>query len=128
AEFGSMVSFGPPPPEAVQLFNFGKETMDEVAKLLRPGQKACDVAAYIEERAQAAGYRMGVWHGHGVGIDHDGPAIAREDTTLLEAGMTLAMHPNFVSPDGHRAHMVDMFVITEEGSRRLSSIKPEFYI
>src|SRR5690606_13996686 len=128
AEFGSMVSFGTPPVEAVELFQFGKETLDEVGRLLRPGARASDLAAFIENRAQAAGYRMGVWHGHGVGIDHDGPAITREDPTVLEPGMTLAMHPNFVAPDGHRAHMVDMFVITEEGSRRLLRIKPEFHI
>ena len=45
------------------------------------GRTAGDPARAIDAVAEAAGLRIGIWHGHGVGVDHDPPVITAADAT-----------------------------------------------
>ncbi len=127
-ERGGMMTFGQPDARVLHAYEMGRRTMEESAGMLRPGKSAAEVAAHIEQLAVVNGCQTGNWHGHGVGIDHDGPAISKEDPSILEMGMALAMHPSFISSDGHRAHMAEVYAVTANGGERLSRIPQDFHV
>lgn len=80
------------------------------------GNTAADVAAALEGAVADFNVDFGIWHGHGVGIDHDTPVITSSDTTPLEPGMVIAIHPNFVNKEETLgASTADTYIIQPEG-------------
>lgn len=63
--------------------------------LLRAGNRAGDVARGIDNVVACHDLRSGIWHGHGVGVDHDAPVITVADATPLVERMVVSIHPNF---------------------------------
>lgn len=93
--------------------------------LLVAGRTAGEAAQAIDDVAVRAGVRVGIWHGHGVGIDHDAPVITGDDGTPLEHGMVIALHPNFSTADERLgASVADTYVVGAGAPRRLSRIDP----
>lgn len=89
------------------------------------GRAARDAARAIDAVAERTGVRVGIWHGHGVGLDHDTPVITAADTTQLEPGMVIAVHPNFSTADERvGASVADTYVIGVNAPRRLSRLDP----
>ncbi|MBP2365872.1 M24 family metallopeptidase [Pseudonocardia parietis] len=80
------------------------------------GSTAADVAHAVEKQVAGLGVDFGIWHGHGVGVDHDVPVIGTSDETRLTSGMVLALHPNLVDA-AHEvgASVADTFIVTPEG-------------
>jgi len=125
-EVGGTVALGEPEPEALRVAAAATEAARRAEEHLRPGARAGDVARAIDAVASAHGLHAGLWHGHGVGVDHDGPVVTASDDTPLAAGMVIAVHPNFSTEDErHGASSVDTYVITESGHRRLSAVPQE---
>jgi Xaa-Pro aminopeptidase len=92
------------------------------------GRTASSVAAAVERVARAGGYRSGIWHGHGVGVDHDLPVLTRADRTPLAPSMTIAVHPNFATADERLgASVADTYVVGEGPARRLSRLPREVH-
>ncbi len=86
------------------------------AEQLVAGSTAANVAAALENTVQGHDVEFGIWHGHGVGVDHDTPVITSTDTTTLVPGMTIAMHPNFTNPEQTiGASVSDTYIIQEQG-------------
>jgi Xaa-Pro aminopeptidase len=84
------------------------------------------VASQIDAVARDGDLRTGLWHGHGVGVDHDLPVVTAGDETPLEPGMVLAVHPNYATADErYGASTVSTYVVTDEGPERLSGIPME---
>ncbi|WP_279387676.1 Xaa-Pro peptidase family protein [Natrarchaeobius chitinivorans] len=94
---------------------------------LHPGNTAADVAQAIEAVATEVDVETGIWHGHGVGVDHDQPVIGVNNDTTLEAGMVISVHPNFSDESsGIGASVADTYAITDDGYERLSSLPRTF--
>ncbi len=90
---------------------------------LVPGATASQVARAVDRVARAEGYRSGIWHGHGVGVDHDMPVITAADRTPLRPTMAIALHPNFADAcERVGASVADTYVVTEGTARRLSRL------
>lgn len=125
-EVGGMLALGEPDPEQMRAAEACLEAARAAEALLRPGVAAGEVAKAIDAVAEAAGLRSGIWHGHGVGIDHDRPVITAAEELPLAAGMVVSVHPNFATADERfGAGAVDTYAITETGAERLSAIPPE---
>jgi Xaa-Pro aminopeptidase len=125
-EVGGLVALGDPPPRQMEVAGAALEAARKAEEQLRPGATAGDVGRAIDAVAAAHGLHAGLWHGHGVGIDHDGPVITAADETPLAPGMVLAVHPNFSTADErYGASAVDTYVITVDGFRRLSAVPQE---
>jgi Xaa-Pro aminopeptidase len=93
--------------------------------LLVAGRSAGEAAQAIDAVAARDGIRVGIWHGHGVGIDHDAPVITGDNSTPLERDMVVALHPNFSSADERLgASVADTYVIGAHAPRRLSRLAP----
>jgi Xaa-Pro aminopeptidase len=122
-EVGGLLALGEPQDEHLRVAAACHEAARAAAEKLRPGLPAGDAARAIDAVADAAGLRSGIWHGHGVGVDHDGPVITAAEELPLEAGMTISVHPNFCSADERfGASAVDTYLVTEAGAERLSAI------
>jgi Xaa-Pro aminopeptidase len=83
---------------------------------MRVGNTASDVALALTGAVRDEPVEFGIWHGHGVGVDHDVPVLSSEDSTPLVEGMALALHPNFVSSDGAvGASVADTYIVQADG-------------
>jgi creatinase len=105
---------------------------DEGKKLLRPGNRCCDVAAALNEIYREHGllkYRtFGYGHSFGVLCHYYGREAGlelREDIdTVLQPGMVVSMEPMIMIPEGlpgpggYREH--DILVITPDGNENLT--------
>ena len=89
---------------------------------LRPGRTAGDVAAAINAIVERHDLRAGIWHGHGVGIDHDLPIVTAGDRTVLVDRMAISVHPNFSTADETLgASVADTYVVRDGTPERLST-------
>lgn len=110
-----------------RLFETGKKALEAGVSHLVPGAKLGDVARIISSIAGDAGFKTGVWSGHGMGIDlGDGIGIFEDSTLALEEGMVITVHPHIISADGKEGLLLgDTYVITRDGARNLSQTKCE---
>ncbi|MHB1810381.1 MAG: M24 family metallopeptidase [Solirubrobacteraceae bacterium] len=125
-EVGGLLALGEPPEEQLRVAETALAAAAEMERMLRPGRTAGEVARVADEHAARAGLHSGIWHGHGVGVDHDRPVITASDTSPLEPGMVLAVHPNYSTADErYGASVVDTYAIGRDGPTRLSAIPQE---
>lgn len=94
-ECGALVALGQLEREREALAEACLAAAADAQRNLRPGRTAADVAQAIEKVAEQEGLRVGIWHGHGVGVDHDPPVITAGDRTPLQRNMVISVHPNF---------------------------------
>lgn len=124
-EVGGLLALGEPAPEQLRVAEACLEAARRAEAELRPGVPAGKVAEAIDAVASEAGLLSGIWHGHGVGVDHDLPVITAADPLELAPGMVISVHPNFATPDERfGASAVDTYAITAAGAERLSAIPP----
>ena len=118
---------GRPSPGYEKLFDVGKRALDAGVSSLIPGAKIGDVARIISSEARNAGFKTGVWSGHGMGMDlGDGIGIFEDSTLELKEGMVITVHPHILTEDGKEGLLLgDTFVIDQNGARNLSRTKCE---
>jgi Xaa-Pro aminopeptidase len=122
-EVGGLIALGEPEPEQMRVAEACDAAARAAEEKLRPGLPAGEAARAIDAVAEAADLRSGIWHGHGVGVDHDSPVITAAEELPLEAGMVISVHPNFCTADErYGASAVDTYLVTETGPERLSAI------
>lgn len=96
---------------------------EAAADAMVAGATSADVARALEQQVADLDVDFGIWHGHGVGVDHDPPVISTCDDTLLEPGMVLALHPNLVDlTHGVGASVADTFLVTADGRAERGSV------
>lgn len=106
---------------------------------MKPGVKVTDIQEQMEKMVEEAGYTCGHLTGHGIGMDViERPFVARQTNTsfigvevpgkddeqllYLKEGMVISFHPQIMTLDKQKsAYMSDIFVITQDGAKRLSS-------
>lgn len=87
------------------------------------GNTAADVALALEAETAQLGAQPGIWHGHGVGVDHDTPVITSGDSTPIREGMVIAIHPNLTDPEETvGASVADTYIVTPSGAEAISRI------
>ena len=103
-----------------------------------PGVSTQELFGHAFNMAAAAGYHdafLGppghqvTFIGHGIGVELiEPPIIAKGKDVKLEAGMTLALEPKFVFENQFCAGIESVFVVTDTGSRLISSVPGEVFI
>jgi len=85
-------------PEAQDILRVGKLCEEAGLKVLRPGNRICDLGETIENEIRANGYKTGVWCGHGMGPDL-GDAVDIGSSVKMEIvpNMIITLHPSIVS-------------------------------
>jgi len=127
-ELGRLVAMGRLDRERARLADRCLAAARTAEESLSAGRAASDPARAIDAVAEAAGLRVGIWHGHGVGVDHDPPVITAADATELVPGMVISIHPNFSTADERvGASVADTYVVGEGPPERLSRLDPGLY-
>ncbi len=92
---------------------------------IAPGVVMADVDAAARDVIAVAGYadRFGHGLGHGVGLDiHEAPRLARGSEGVLQPGMVVTVEPGIYLPGVGGVRLEDLVVVTDRGSRNLSSL------
>jgi Xaa-Pro aminopeptidase len=126
-------SIGELSPRMVKAFNDTLFIQAEVIKAIKPGTPAEEPYLLAVKLAEEMGYKdnfMGYMEdkvkflGHGIGLELDEfPILAKGVKTPIMPGMTFALEPKFVFPEG-AIGTENSFVMTENGPEYLS-ITPE---
>ena len=115
------------PPYARKMLPVWKQALEAAVDILRPGTKVSDIYRVINKAVQDGGYRAPWRPGHAIGLDLiDFWSVTDSNTTVLETGMTLAIHPNvLLEPEleGKGIGMGYTYLITDTGSVRLSNVE-----
>jgi Xaa-Pro aminopeptidase len=105
---------GEPDASAVEAHARVRETLDSVVASIRPGATAADLDADARARLTYPHHT-----GHGLGTSyHEEPRIVPAATTVLEAGMVVAVEPGSYGGTGVRLEQV--VVVTPDGCEVLS--------
>jgi Xaa-Pro aminopeptidase len=127
-EHASLVALGGLDDARARLAEATLEAAEAAQRELRPGNVAGDVARVMDDVVERHGLRSGIWHGHGVGIDHDAPVITASDPTPLVERMVVAIHPNFSAADESvGASVADTYIVRDGDPERLSRIPRELF-
>lgn len=119
AEKGGMFCLGEPPREWLDILDTAERAYVAAERSLRAGTRADDIFASVREIAESAGCGLGIWAGHGVGIDHDLPVLNGTDHSELVPGMVVALHPHICS-DRYGAFAIDQYTVTDAAPIRHS--------
>lgn len=108
------------------------ELLEELAGLVRPGVRPCDLYAHALARAGEDGHAdrfMGArpdqarFVGHGIGLEVDEyPFLATGFDDPLEQGMVVAIEPKLVFARRAAVGIEDAFVVTDRGSDPLPAL------
>lgn len=129
-ERAGLFALGELKPTQAALASACLEAATRAEETMAVGSTASDVAVAIERESAKVEASFGIWHGHGVGVDHDLPVITANDNTPLQAGMVIAVHPNLTDKGRtYGASVADTYVIREDGKppMRLSSVEQGVY-
>lgn len=84
-------------PEAQQILAVIKKAEAAAVKEFRPGKTISDVAAAVEKVVADNGCTVGIWSGHGMGIDlGDGVNIGVPNHMPIVPNMILTLHPSVI--------------------------------
>ena len=101
----------------------------QLPEKLVPGAICSDIANWVIEQTEAAGYQVGVYFGHCQGLDVvELPKIAVNDNSELRTGMVLVVHPQFITPDRQETvWYCDSYLVKEDGPAEiLTKTAPDF--
>jgi Xaa-Pro aminopeptidase len=118
-----MIVVAEPPEDFEAMYSVVIAAHNAACEAVRPGITAAAIHAIAREVISESGYGAFSSHrsGQGIGLDDDEPPyLMPEDDTVLGAGMTLSIEPAIHLPGLYGAHIEDVVVCTELGSRRLN--------
>lgn len=120
-ELGRLFALGELTSEEEAIGQACVDAMKAVKKTIKPGIRVSELADIIQGSTAHLKVNMGIWHGHGVGIDHDAPIIREDSDTIIKPGMVLSVHPNFSNDEETiGASLADVFLIHEDHAESLS--------
>jgi Xaa-Pro aminopeptidase len=98
----------------------------QIKDQLRPGRKVSEVAAWVRDEIRECGFDTGVHFGHCLGLDVvEPPLVHLDDNTILQPGMVITVHPQFVSPsEAATVWLGDTYLITHKCSELLTEFQP----
>lgn len=133
-ELAGIFSFGEPPAALHRRFETWRHAFHRAATRMKPGATAGEIVAEVEATFKDEGQPVsgrGIWDSHSIGLDVLEPPIitSREDTTVLQEGMVLCLHPGLlVGSEGWGVYIQENFVITPNGGRALSPLEHQWNV
>jgi Xaa-Pro dipeptidase len=123
------LSFGEPSEEVKKAYGHLLEAFDAGIDMLRPGRKTCDVYNAIVDVATEGGYKLSQHPGHSQGLDiFEPPIISAHDSTVLQPGMMIVLHPRFRTPSGRQVWIGESFMVTDGACQRLHKSSRELFV
>jgi ectoine hydrolase len=125
--------FGNPPAKVVTAARASQDTILAGLDAARPGVTCGEVAERMLGVLRAAGIEKQTRSGYGVGIAYPPTSGERTmslhpaDTTVLQAGMTLHMHPNLIF-EGWGLYITETIVITDGGAEPFTTLPRDLVI
>ena len=115
---------GEPEGELARVFDVVRQSQAAGVAAVRAGVGAKDVddvcRAVITEAGWAERFEHGT--GHGVGLDiHEAPTVSPLGTAILAPGMIVTVEPGVYLPGTGGVRIEDTLVVTEDGSRALTT-------
>jgi Xaa-Pro aminopeptidase len=109
-----------------ELLRVSEAAFDEAASMLRPGVRCEAVARKVEEVVTAGGYSLGIWGGHGIGLEiPEYPSLVGSAEDLIEENMVFGFHPHVIDPaTNHSVYISDTMVVTPQGGVSLAEGTP----
>ncbi|HXQ19105.1 MAG TPA: Xaa-Pro peptidase family protein [Acidimicrobiales bacterium] len=115
---------GPPAGELARVFAVVADSQAKGVAAVAPGMAARDVDQVCRDVIAAAGWAERFEHGtgHGVGLDiHEAPTVSPQGTAILAAGVVVTVEPGVYLPGIGGVRIEDTLVVTEDGSRPLTT-------
>ena len=112
------------PPEIKKMVGVWEKANNAALKILKPGTKVADICAALINTVRENGYISPLRPGHSIGLDAlDFWSITESNNTILQSGMTLAVHPSIMTrPGGDACGMGYTYLITDTGVERFSKV------
>jgi Xaa-Pro dipeptidase len=113
---------GKPSSSYTHMFEAGEKALKKGVMGLMPGKRVGEVVRTVYDEIKKAGFKSGLWCGHGMGMDlGDGLGLFENNQTELKAGMIITIHPHILSLDGKEGLLFgDTFVVSNQGGQNLS--------
>lgn len=129
-EQGGMFMLGQPGKKHEALFEACHEAITMAREMLVPGGSVAAISKRIEALLKAAGFQIGIWGGHGIGLDVlELPLILPHDPGTLSEDMVIAIHPHVVdSETDFGAYLSEVCAVTKQGGRRMSRLPHEIRV
>jgi Xaa-Pro aminopeptidase len=115
---------GPPEGELARIFEVVGRSQAEGVAAVAPGVGAKDVDEVCRQVIAEAGWADRFEHGtgHGVGLDiHEAPTVSPLGTAILAPGVIVTVEPGVYLPGVGGVRIEDTLVVTDEGSRPLTT-------
>jgi Xaa-Pro aminopeptidase len=115
-------SVGHPTAEQQRVHDALVRGLEAAEKIAKPGVRASEVSAALQEPIIAAGCGPLIVHGgHGIGLEHlERPSIIPGDDLALEEGMVIALEPGVYLPGIGGLRIEDNYLVTGAGLEVLS--------
>jgi Xaa-Pro aminopeptidase len=113
------------PTEIQKMVGVWEKANKAALKILKPGTKAADIYTALVNTVHDNGYISPLRPGHSIGLDAlDFWSITESNNTILQSGMTLAVHPSIMTrPGGDACGMGYTYLITDAGAERFSKVE-----
>ena len=123
SDTGRAIVVGEASPKHVDVWKRMQETLSDIHASIRPGVRANEVWDAFVRSFATRGMEPAIrFLGHGLGLSlHEEPFIAAHSTTVLEAGMVLAVEP--IYRDGDIGfHLEDNLIVTDDGVENMTTL------
>jgi Xaa-Pro aminopeptidase len=115
---------GEPAGELARVFEVVRASQAEGVAAVRPGAGTKEVDDVCRQVIAEAGWAEAFEHGtgHGVGLDiHEAPTVSPLGTAILSPGVVVTVEPGVYLPGVGGVRIEDTLVVTEDGSRSLTT-------
>jgi Xaa-Pro aminopeptidase len=115
---------GEPTGELARIFSVVADSQAKGVAAVAPGASARDVDQVCRDVIAEAGWAERFEHGtgHGVGLDiHEAPTVSPLGTAILAPGVVVTVEPGVYLPGIGGVRIEDTLVVTEDGSRPLTT-------
>ena len=115
---------GTPTGNTAKMYRTLKDICNQLPAMLVPGARCSEIAQWVIDQTNSAGYKVGVYFGHGQGLDVvEPPSIRMDDDTILQAGMAIVVHPQFLSQDDLKRFGMPTAILSDRRAPQKSSRK-----
>jgi Xaa-Pro aminopeptidase len=115
-------------PKLEQVYGLVLTAQQAAVAAIRPGVACQDVDAVARSVIAKAGYDKHFGHGlgHGIGLAvHEAPRLAKNQPSLLAAGMVVTVEPGVYFPEWGGVRIEDDVLVTRDGHEVLTSVPRE---
>lgn len=122
------ICVGSPSPRQRAIHDLVRNAQQAAIELVRPGSQCREVDAAARGLIAKAGHGSQFGHatGHGVGLMvHESPSLSHLSKETIEQGMVFTVEPGVYIPGWGGVRIEDMVLVTESGSKRLTSLPRE---